>query len=256
MPRATRYLQNGFIYHLTHRCHEGRFFLRFSKERDQYREWLRIGASRHRVAVLGYAITSNHVHVVADVEDRHAVADMMRLAAGVVAQGRHRRKGDEDSMWEHPYHCTRIEDGRHLLNCLRYVDLNMVRAGKVGHPRQWRWCGYDELTGKRKRYRIVDQDRLLGRTGFSSMREFSGFYADSIERALLDGGLERQVWWTEAVAVGSKEFIGDVAKTCSYRRTLEKREFPLSGPAPTWIVHEPGVGYGSDMEQKNSLPRR
>ncbi len=64
LPRSTRYLQNGYIYHLTHRCHNGRFMLRFSRERDYYREWLRVGAQRCRVAVLGFTITSNHVHVV------------------------------------------------------------------------------------------------------------------------------------------------------------------------------------------------
>lgn len=76
MPRATRYLQEGFIYHLTHRCHDAQFFLRFSKERNVYREWLRIGVQRYGVPVLGYNVTSNHVHVVAEVQDRYAVADI------------------------------------------------------------------------------------------------------------------------------------------------------------------------------------
>jgi len=253
MPRSTRYLQNGFIYHVTHRCHDGRFFLRFSRERDQYREWLRIGALRYGVSVLGYAITSNHVHVVVDVEDRHAVADVMKLAAGVVAQARHRRKGGEDSVWEHPYQCTRIQDGRHLLNCLRYLDLNMVRAGKVEHPRDWRWCGYDELTGKRQRYRIVDQERLLGRTGFSAMSEFCGFYADSIERVLSEGRPERQAWWTEAVAVGSEEFIENAAKTCSYRRSMSKQAIPIPGQESTWIVREAPVAYSPDLCKESDL---
>ena len=86
---------------------------------------------------------------------------MMALASGATAQAYHRRKGGEGSVWEHPYQCTRVENGRHLLNCLRYVDLNMVRAGVVSHPREWRWCGYDELTGTRKWYRIIDRDCLL-----------------------------------------------------------------------------------------------
>ena len=161
MPRATRYLQDGFIYHLTHRCNNGDFFLRFSKERDVYREWLRVGSKRYDVPVLGYAITSNHTHIIVECCDRLAVAKMMKLASGVTAQDRNRRKGHDGAVWEHPYRCTRVQDGRHLRNCLRYVDLNMVRAGKVAHPRDWRWCGHDELIGKRKRYRIVDIDRLL-----------------------------------------------------------------------------------------------
>ncbi len=91
-----------------------------------------------------------------------------------------------------------------MLNCLRYVDLNMVRAGKVDHPRQWRWCCYDELAGRRMRYRIVDRERLLYRTGFSTMDEFSRFYTESIDESLAGRWAEREAWWTEAVAVGSE----------------------------------------------------
>ena len=40
--------------------------------------------------------------------------------------------------------------------------MNMVRAGAVSHPAQWPWCGHDELTGRRSRYRILAIDRLLG----------------------------------------------------------------------------------------------
>jgi hypothetical protein len=36
---------------------------------------------------------------------------------------------------------------------MRYIDLNMVRAGVVTHPSAWAWCGYEELVGERQRYR-------------------------------------------------------------------------------------------------------
>jgi len=58
------------------------------------------------------------------------------------------------------------------MNCLSYVDLNMVRAGVVKHPAQWRWCGYDELSGKRSRYRIIDLERLWETLGFNQEEEF------------------------------------------------------------------------------------
>ena len=188
--------------------------------------------------------------MVVDVDNRHAVADMMKLAAGVVAQARYRRKGGEDSLWEHPYQCTRIQDGRHLLNCLRYVDLNMVRAGKVEHPRQWRWCGYDELTGQRKRYRIVDPERLLFRTGYATMGEFSRFYRADIDQALSSNTPERQAWWTEAVAVGSEEFVNAAVRTCTYRRSMDKQPIHTPGQESAWIVRESSVAYKVDSREK------
>jgi REP element-mobilizing transposase RayT len=41
MPRANRYILPGRIYHLTHRCHDRQFLLRFAKDRDGYRQRLR-----------------------------------------------------------------------------------------------------------------------------------------------------------------------------------------------------------------------
>lgn len=65
--------------------------------------------------------------MITHVDNREAVARMMQRAAGSVGQTLNKRKGPEGSVWERPCQCTMVEDGRHLLNCLRYVDLNMVK---------------------------------------------------------------------------------------------------------------------------------
>ena len=67
---------------------------------------------------------------------------------------------------------TISDHGQHLIRCLRYVDLNMVRAGVVEHPSQWRWCGYDELTGKRTRYCLLDFDRLLESLDVANLADY------------------------------------------------------------------------------------
>jgi putative transposase len=128
MPRASDYLPPGYTYHLTQRCHDRRFLLRFVRDRDAYREWLRIAGVRHRVPVYGFCITSNHVHVLAHADSAESVSGFMHLASGSTAKQYNLRKGRSGSMWEHPFHCTVVEDGRHLLNCLVYISLNMVRA--------------------------------------------------------------------------------------------------------------------------------
>ena len=41
--------------------------------------------------------------------------------------------GDEADIlvafWEDRYHATAVQDGDHLIRCLVYIDLNMVRTG-------------------------------------------------------------------------------------------------------------------------------
>jgi putative transposase len=48
-----------------------------------------------------------------------------------------------------------VETGEHLLNCLTYIDLNMVRAGVVRHPSEWPWCGHGELAGEKWRLSVI-----------------------------------------------------------------------------------------------------
>ena len=97
--------------------------------------------------VLGYCVTSNHVHVVIHAEAQEPVSAMMRLAAGCTAGQYNQRKGRRGGFWDGRFRCTAVESGEHLLSCLAYVDMNMVRAGVVEHPPDWNWCGYREVAG-------------------------------------------------------------------------------------------------------------
>ena len=91
MPRANRYLLDQQVYHLTHRCHDRQFLLKFARDRDEYRYWLWEGARRFGVAILGYCLTSNHVHLVAVADAARRISEMMDLVEGAVAAQYHRR---------------------------------------------------------------------------------------------------------------------------------------------------------------------
>ena len=87
MPRADRYMMEGYTYHLTHRCHNRAFLLNLREERKTYREWLREGARRYGVPVFAYSVTSNHVHLVVNVTDRDAIGrTIARIAARQLAR--------------------------------------------------------------------------------------------------------------------------------------------------------------------------
>ncbi len=250
MPRASRYLVEGYTYHLTHRCHDKRRLLRFASERGAYREWLRVAAQRYGVSVYGYCITSNHVHVIARADDRHAVGHMMQLPASCVATQLNDRKGHEGSVWEHPYQCTRIQDGRHLLNCLRYVDMNMVRAGVVTHPRAWRWCGYDELTLQRKRYRIIDANRLVEALGLNDADELAAHHDRRIDERLAADNGGRESYWTDAVAVGDEDFVRCARSDCGGRRSFDEEMVSDGSSETTHVLREDRAAYSADSACK------
>src|SRR5512134_3358353 len=172
MPRANRYLVPGQVYHLTHRCHNRQFLLRYARDRHAYRMKIRQAVVRFEVSLLDYSLTSNHVHLVACAEDPERISCFMQMVEGEFAQAYNRRKRRHGAYWEDRFHSTMIEPGGHLERCMVYIGLNMVRCGVVRHPREWPWCGYQELMGMRQRFRILDFQRLLGLLGGVSPAEF------------------------------------------------------------------------------------
>lgn len=96
----------------------------------------------------------------------------MQLIAGRTAQEYNQRKNQKGAFWEDRYHATAIENNQHLVQCMVYIELNMVRAGLVKHPSDWKWCGYHEIQNPKQRYRIIDYQRLMRLSGFDDYENF------------------------------------------------------------------------------------
>lgn len=85
-------------------------------------------------------MTSNHVHlVIRDDKEQEVIPQTMQLVAGRTGQEYNQRKNRKGAFWEDRYHATAVEVDSHLVQCMVYIDLNMVRAGVAKHP----WgCGW------------------------------------------------------------------------------------------------------------------
>ncbi len=71
----------------------------------------------------------------------------------------HGRRG---TLWMERYKAVIVEDGEALRTIAAYIDLNPVRAGLSGDPKDYRWCGYAEAVAGSKRARR-GLCRVLGR---------------------------------------------------------------------------------------------
>jgi hypothetical protein len=45
-------------------------------------------------------------------------------------------------LWEGRHRSSLVQSGRYLLTCLRYIELNPVRAGMVARPEEYCWSSY------------------------------------------------------------------------------------------------------------------
>ncbi len=161
MARAKRHYIPGYIWHITHRCHKREFLFKFSRDQHRYLQWLYQARKRYGLTILNYMVTSNHIHLlVADTGDRDVIPNSIQLIAGRTGQEFNQRKNRKGAYWEDRYHATAVEIDRHLMQCLIYMDMNMVRARVVGHPSAWPFSGYNEILKPRERYALIEYEGL------------------------------------------------------------------------------------------------
>jgi len=104
---------------------------------------------------------------------------------------RHKRVG---TLWENRFRSVLIEgDETALLTVAAYIDLNPVRAGIVGDPKDYRWCGYAEAVAGKKLAR-KGLGAILKHTSFGINRSCTWRTIGPRYRILLYGhGQEREI---------------------------------------------------------------
>jgi putative transposase len=239
MPRLNRYILPGYAYHLTHRCHNRGFLLKYRLDRIEYCSRLRNAVHQHRISLLDFNVTSNHVHLAAMCRRINDLSQFMQQLEGEFASYYNLRKHRSGAFWGERFHCTMIDGGDHLWNCLRYIDLNMVRAGVVQHPSEWPWCGYHELIGKRQRFRLLDIECLVEMLGLRDRQSLAEIHQQRIMESIQKKCYVREPLWTESIAVGSKAFLDDVISKTKRR----KRLYSESNKDGEWFVKEYSIFY-------------
>jgi len=248
MARANRHYIPGQVWHITHRCHKKEFLLKFARDRRRWYHWLFEAKKRFGLQVLNFVATSNHIHLLVVDSEPEVIAKSLQLIAGRTGQEFNKRKERKGAYWEDRYHATAVEGNEHLIRCLIYIDLNMVRAGVVSHPSEWEMNGYNEIQSPPERYGVIDQHRLQHLCGFSDSGKFAEQYGRWVQEAIAEGRMQRETCWTESIAVGSKDFVEE---------TKVKQGISAKGrridemPDGLCALRETSVPYNADFDPEN-----
>ena len=171
----------------------------------------------------------------------------MQLVAGCTARAYNARKRRRGAFWEDFYQATMVDTDDHLARCFTYIDLNMVRAGVVDHPRQWRESGYHEIQNRPERYRIIDR-AALGELLAVEESRLAEVQDEWIEAKLRRGELEREAQWSAGIAVGRRSFLDEVKERLGgrarYRRLEECNGDSILREADACYRHHSGPEIG------------
>ena len=124
--------------------------------------WKEISA-RYGVSVHAYVLMTNHVHFLVTPNNEAAISNTTKVVGSRYAQYINKKYRRTGTLWEGRHRASLVQSERYLLTCMRYIELNPVRAQMVTRPEEYRWSSYGvNAWGDRTWLRHHDEYLLLG----------------------------------------------------------------------------------------------
>lgn len=235
MARPPRLILAGQTHHLIQRGHNRQAIFVDDQDRRKYIDTLREVATIHGVAVHAYVLMDNHVHLLVTPQHQDGVSRMLQALGRRFVAWFNRRHGRSGTLWEGRFRGSLIDSERYFLTCMRYIDLNPVRAGMVSNCRDFIWSSHAHYIGERTDPLVTEHPRFwaLGNTPFERDAAYKGLFATEItpadQRALTDSAIKGR-------PLGSAEFLAKLADQTNRRLQTGKRGRP---PGKVQTMSEP-----------------
>jgi putative transposase len=142
MPTLFHAQVPGHPLHVIQRgyCRAACFFC--ERDRVAYLHWVGAYAARTGCAVHAYVLMGNHVHLLVTPSCPEGASGLMRALGERYTRyigETHERTGP---LLEERFKTMALHSRQHLLDCMRYIELNPVRARLVGTPGEYRWSSF------------------------------------------------------------------------------------------------------------------
>ncbi|MDH5288351.1 MAG: transposase [Betaproteobacteria bacterium] len=142
MSRLPRFFLPDTPQHVIQRGNNREAMYRSPTDFAFYKGCLEYAARKHDVAVHAYVLMTNHVHLLATPSEATCLPRMMQAVGRVYVQYFNRTYTRTGTLWEGRYKATIVDSDSYLLGCMRYIELNPVRAGMAVSPTDYAWSSF------------------------------------------------------------------------------------------------------------------
>lgn len=189
MSRKPRFCLADVPQHVIQRGHNRAPCFFAVDDYQRYRQDLHEAAEQNRVCIHAYVLMTNHVHLLVTPAHAYGITHMMQDLGRKFVRYMNRTYRRTGSLWEGRFKASLVDSEAYLLTCMRYIEMNPVRAGMVGHPGEYRWSSYaanaqgraDVLVVQHPLYQALgpapEQRRYAYRSLFSYQLDSSALHA-------------------------------------------------------------------------------
>lgn len=137
----------------------------FQKERyiNRYLQLLKEKLNRDSLEIIAYCIMNNHAHLLMQVKDIEELSKYMQKVNSTYAQYfNHMETNRVGYVFRDRYKSEPILDRRQLIQCVKYIHRNPVKANMVKNEKEYKYSSYQQFqTGKIKEMEIFTNEEIM-----------------------------------------------------------------------------------------------
>jgi putative transposase len=192
-----------------------------------YLHWLKKSAVDWGCVIHAYVLMTNHVHLLVTSQRADGVAKMMQSIGRRYVQYINRSYRRTGSLWEGRFKSSVVQAEEYLLTCMRYIELNPVRASMASDPAQYRWSsyGYNGLGQANERITPHPLYLSLGADEVTRQGEYRGLFRSQLDDEALG---DIRLALAQGQPLGNKRFIEVTCAAVGVRRARGKPGRPAN----------------------------
>ncbi|WP_431064029.1 transposase [Methylotuvimicrobium sp.] len=139
MPRLPRLDLPNVPQHIVQRGNNRQPIFFDENDYSIYLEYLREALVKNHCKLYAFVQMTNHVHLLAMSEASGGISGLMQSVGRRYVRYINKTYQRTGTLFEGRFKSSLIDSERYLLTCMRYIELNPVRAGMVDYPCDYRW---------------------------------------------------------------------------------------------------------------------
>lgn len=142
MGRKQRFNLIGIPQHIIQRGNNREPCFYNSSDYSQYLAFLTFSSQKFHCRVHAYVLMTNHVHLLVTPMGEYTVSEMMQSLGSQYVRYINKKYNRTGILWEGRFKSSLVDSDAYLFTCMRYIEMNPVRANMVGHPAEYIWSSY------------------------------------------------------------------------------------------------------------------
>lgn len=160
MPRPARVSLEGLVYHIINRGNNRQEVFKDEEDFHTYLKTIKKFKEKYFFNLYGYCLMNKHIHLIIEPTKANTLSKIIQSITLSHIRLYHSKYKTSGHLWQGRFKNPLIQTDEYLLECLKYIELNPVRANIVSKPKDYRWSSYKFHAFGKDEDDLLDKDPM------------------------------------------------------------------------------------------------